>query len=57
MSKKLESRVLIISVIIFIVFMIINNIQLAMIIARLDKMEMQKIKTDYLITNTYNRII
>ena len=57
MSKQFQSRLLIFVVIVLIVFMVISNIQLAMIIARIDKMEMKNAQTDYLVTKTYNNRI
>lgn len=50
MSKKLQSKVIIIALILFIGLVVIENIQIAMVIENLEKLQYQKKQTDYLVT-------
>ena len=52
MSKKLQAKLLLIAFIIIILLMILQNFQLANIIARLERMDMKNKNTEYLVTMT-----
>ena len=52
MSKKLQAKLLLIAFIIIIILMILQNFQLANIIARLERMDMKNKNTEYLVTMT-----
>ena len=52
MSKKLQAKLLLIAFIIIIALMILQNFQLANIIARLERMDMKNKNTEYLVTMT-----
>ena len=52
MSKKLQAKLLLITFILIIALMILQNFQLANIIARLERMDMKNKNTEYLVTMT-----
>ena len=52
MSKKLQTKLLIITLIIIIILMILQNFQIATIGARLERMDMKNKNTEYLVTMT-----
>ena len=52
MSKKLQAKLLLITFIIIIILMVLQNFQIANIIARLERMDMKNKNTEYLVTMT-----